>query len=363
MTVKGQVNPLTAFSPAIAESVLGRYAWCGHMWWSAAARVCGSPSCSPMSAFEVTIVNGLNRRTGVGTSFADRRAGVKTDGDPRKSVITTDAYFVNHLDIAVAYTTYAPRAQEYEEIIVIASAMAVRREKYHAFAMHLAQRSVVVTFDQAGTAGSTENSAGKDIRLTDWVNDLEYLVEMLAVQHGKPVVCIGHSIGGQLIGMINQRRIKKAIVIASQNGYWKNWRLRHRYLMLLGWSLIYLNTVLCGRLTLTSFVGLEEIPPGVAFDWIRWAMHDSYYDHNGENLDCRFGEFTGSLLYIGTTDDEIYAPARAGESLLRKYSKATKSCWIISPDEFGVKEVGHSGFFTDHIGESLWERMWNWMRS
>lgn len=278
------------------------------------------------------------------------------------AISLSNCAFLNRLGVHVRYRVYRPDHGGFDRVVVVAGAMGVQGAKYHAFARHLARHHLVVTYDPAGAGDSLNHLYGPPIHLTDWAGDLAHLIRIISAEHGQDVVCIGHGVGGQLAGLVDPSKIEKIVLVAAQNRYWRYWAWRHRPLILLGWGLIYATTRLTKRLAIMRWMGLETLPAGVALDWVRWAMHDGFTDFHGVDLDARFARFNGPLLSVYPTDDPIYAPLGACRALLNKFKSAKKDTWVLSPGDWGVRVIGHSGFFTSTTGEKLWDKVSDWIK-
>jgi predicted alpha/beta hydrolase len=100
--------------------------------------------------------------------------------------------------------------------MLIANAMAVRQEYYHALARFLASSGVhVTTFDYA--------VPNTDVTVTDWIADIaEMLVEAKKPAPELPLLYMGHSLGAQLIGVTpGNSAVNAALHVTGGSGYYK----------------------------------------------------------------------------------------------------------------------------------------------
>src|SRR2546427_5684565 len=82
---------------------------------------------------------------------------------------------------------------------------------------------------------SADPAPMSDGGLLDMPAALAWLTERFA---RLPLVTVGHSVGGQLIGcMHNQARARAHVMLAASTGYWRRQRVPFRYLALLFWKL------------------------------------------------------------------------------------------------------------------------------
>jgi len=289
------------------------------------------------------------------TITTDTAIRVQTDSIP-----ATDGY-------ALAATIYQGTTGSRPAVAILNAAMGVRRERYEAFARYLAgQGWIVVTYDYRGIGGSRHGSLPESgARLQDWgAKDLSGVIEWI-YQRWRPRRCvaIGHSIGGQILGLApNRDRLHAALLIASQKGYTRYWDGIWKWIVRAFWHAVPLLVKWFGRLPM-AVAGCEDLPPQVALDWQRWALHPDFVDEQGQSLQASFARFTAPILSISFSDDPLYAPVRAVQALLRLYPNAPSQHLYVDPRDEGVKQIGHSGFFDRGICPKLWETARHWLET
>jgi predicted alpha/beta hydrolase len=144
-------------------------------------------------------------------------------------------------------------------------------------------------------------------------------------------------------------------MVAVQKGYWALWPSPRRYGVLAFFGLgVPLALRSMGRLPL-RLVGLEDLPPGAARDWARWGLHDEFFDSSLRGQAKRFGDVRVPILGISVDDDYTYAPKPAVDWLYDRYYKNAPGvrCHIV-PGDYGLGEVGHSGFFRSRVAPVVW---------
>ena len=264
----------------------------------------------------------------------------------------------------LAATLFAPATGSPVGCAIVAGAMGVRRGRYEAFARFFAANGMaVLTFDYRGIGDSARVPARRsDVTLTEWAEqDIEGLVEWIGRSYpGLPLVGIGHSIGGQLFGLVpSVDRFRALFLVGAQRGYPQYWRGFPRTVIAAFWHLLPSIVRVFGYLPM-RVAGCEAIPPRVALEWQRWGRHPDFRDVAGRSLSDRWARFRGQLLSI-SFDDDFFAAAAAVAALVRTYSGARAEHLHFAPCDFGRCDIGHSGFFAEGVCPSLWDHVLRWL--
>jgi predicted alpha/beta hydrolase len=243
--------------------------------------------------------------------------------------------------------------------VVIASATGVRRAFYAGFASFLASRGHdVITFDYRGIGDSRR--AARKPKMHDWgEKDLAGVVEhasvTLGARRGK-VDVIGHSVGGQIVGLLPPAEIesvRRFVSVAAQSGDYRLWPLPSRLAMAALWyGVVPGVTRAVGYLPGSLGIG-EDLPPGVALEWAAWCRTPGYLVGGpGAPRKAGFARLRAETLAFGFEDDP-YAPPAAITALLELYENASVERVHVSRAEVGP--VGHFGFFRDRFRKGLWD--------
>lgn len=246
--------------------------------------------------------------------------------------------------------------------VLIAPAMGTRQSYYSGFATWLAERGyLVATFDYSGTGESRVPDIRRmQVDLVDWAryDASAVLRELATMQPAKPLFWIGHSLGGQLLGLVtHSHRIAKAINIASGAGYWLESPLA---LQLRVWWLWYVVAPIATRV-FGYFPGRKlrkvgDLPRGVMEQWRRWCLNPGYaIASEGDGLKRSFESVRMPIASLHVSDDELVSPANVA-TLLSMYSNAARTSLEILPGQVAGGRIGHFGFFKARFRESLWER-------
>lgn len=246
------------------------------------------------------------------------------------------------------------------DVIIIASATGVKQNYYSLFAEFLSQKGYeVITFDYYGIGNSKKGEINKlNISATQWgANDLTAIIKYCKIKFpNNKLIVIGHSMGGQLIGLSPLgNQINKIILIASQSGYWRFWKGLGKIQMLFLWY-IFIPTLsrIFGFFPGKKLGIMENLPKQMALEWSRWGKSSNYlFDHINET-NLSYSRFKGKLISY-SIDDDAYAPKSAVDWLTNKYESAQSYRKHIFPKKFSVPKIGHFGIFKPKFKDSIWE--------
>jgi predicted alpha/beta hydrolase len=275
----------------------------------------------------------------------------------------------------VAADGYRLAARVYEAgtpargVALIVAAMAVKQEFYAALASWLAALGWdVVTFDYRGTGESAPASLKEfDADVLTWARQdcaaaLSFARERAA---GRPLIWIGHSLGGQILAMTpGNESLAAAITVASGVGYWREnaYPLR-RYSWWLWHVIAPIATAICGYFPGRRLRIVDDLPKGVIEQWSRWCRHPEYaVGVEGEPMRDLYCKVALPLLSISFTDDE-YMSASNVAVLHGFYVNARRDMRRFAPVDFGIPRIGHFGFFRADVGERLWQASLRWVEA
>jgi predicted alpha/beta hydrolase len=98
----------------------------------------------------------------------------------------------------------------------------------------------------------------------------------------------------------------------------------------------------------------EELPGGVAREWLSWGRSDDWLMTHIEGADARYARFSRPILAYAISDDDI-APQRAVDDLLRRFTSAAVTRVDITPEALGRSSIGHVGLFRPTSSDRVWE--------
>ena len=257
--------------------------------------------------------------------------------------------------LALEADAFEPGSAPAAAVVVFASAMGVRRRFYGPLARWLSARGfAALTFDYRGVGKANRRMRAA---MHDWgEQDLEGALRF-ALQRwpGLPLTLVGHSAGGQLIGLApSSLKLSAIATVAAQSGYWRHWTGAGRARMAVLWHLLLpVLPRLLGYAPLSKLTGGQDVPAGVAIEWARWGRHPDYiWSYARERPNC-YAEIAARLRCYALADDG-YAPLEAVRALHALYRNARIEERLVEPRAIGQRAVGHFGFFVEKTGGALW---------
>ena len=254
--------------------------------------------------------------------------------------------------------------KQQDKILIIATATGVKQEFYQKFSKFLAKNGItVITFDYNGIGRSLKKPI-KELKnnAADWGrNDLESIIQYVISNYpNSKKIVLGHSIGGQLIGLSKSSiELDKIILVATQSGYWKYWKGIGKIKMWFNWHILFpviLNTF--GYLNSKKISGMENLPKNVALQWSNWGKNQNYLLSDTSINQMYFDKISSNLTAF-SIDDDSFAPLSAVEWMTNQYKNTKKKSIHLKPIDFEAKKIGHFGVFKQQFENSIWPVMLN----
>lgn len=258
----------------------------------------------------------------------------------------------------LAVTVYEPEDAIVANVL-IHGAMATPQRFYRRFAGYLAGAGYrVITYDYRGIGGSRPGAVRDvDATLTDWAARDARAMHTYVREHfgGLPLGIVGHSFGGQLIGLVEEtREADAAVFVGAQLGYYKHWPLAWSLALMAVWrAVVPALSNWFGYLPAAAGLGVD-VPAGVAKQWARWCSHPNYLISEYPEAEARYEQFDRPLLFYSFTDD-FYAPSRAVQSFLQHLPIGALTHRRVAPSDLSLREIGHFGFFRGRTQTPLWD--------
>ena len=262
--------------------------------------------------------------------------------------------------------TWHAAKNPHEKVVLINPATGVRQQYYSDFGKWLASEGFqVYTFDYRGIGNSRpEDLSDALYDMHDWSVDIDAMISHINKAHPlSQLIIVGHSIGGQLIGMSNLAKQAEAfIMVGSQTPYWKNyngWRMKLKLLWF--WYIaIPVLTKLFGYFPASRLRMFEDLPAEVARQWSRWARNKNYIFDELPAERKSFEALQQRTLMISFSDDTL-APLDAVHDLQRFYKNLKIEHWHLTPEDVLKKKVGHFAFFRKDMEAILWREAIRWV--
>jgi predicted alpha/beta hydrolase len=251
--------------------------------------------------------------------------------------------------------------------LVIAGAMGVRQDFYHPLARWLAGHGIhTVTFDYRGMGRSRRGSLrGLDVDVSAWAeHDLNgMLFEAQSMGPGLPLLYLGHSLGGQVLGVLpDAARVRAALTVTAGSGYYRmNDRMPLR-VRILWFAAIPALTPVFGYFPGKALRIVGDLPRGVAWQWRRWCLHPEYLLAEGDRYREAFRRVAIPIRGYSFEDDAMIQ-RRAVDHLHSFYSAAKVERRHLEPKEVGARGIGHFGFFSERSRDTLWRESLDWLRA
>jgi predicted alpha/beta hydrolase len=271
---------------------------------------------------------------------------------------------------------YLPRGAK-KNAVLINSATAVPRKIYKGFASYLAGRGcAVLTYDYRGIGGSRKRSLGDknqplslkgfDASMAEWAaRDVTAAVGWMRERyHGLPLSYVGHSFGGQALGLLpNNTEVSRALLIAAQAGYWRLMTSPERYRVYVVMNFVGKPlTWLLGYAPGWSGIG-EDLPRGVYAQWVSWVMNQRYmFDEPNLAALANFANYRGKLRALCLSDDPWATPPTI-ELLCAGFTSIKPDIVTITPADIGARRIGHFGFFRPDHRDTLWRGAAEWLQA
>ncbi|WP_163409802.1 alpha/beta hydrolase family protein [Flavobacterium ajazii] len=180
-----------------------------------------------------------------------------------------------------------------------------------------------------------------------------------------PFFIVGHSVGGQQIGFIQSlENIKGVVNFAVSSGYYSYMPLKYR---IKAYFFFYLfspiSIFFTGYVKAKSFGFMEDLPKNVVYEWRNWLEKKDYFfdkKFNGKSVFTEnFKRIKFPIHVFLTTDDEISTRKNVTNFWRNIISDEEIVYTIFNPNQIGVDQIGHFGFFKKNMKNSVWIEVLN----
>lgn len=256
---------------------------------------------------------------------------------------------------------WAVPVAEHKGTVIINPATGVRKEYYRAFAEYLLQAGYrVLLYDYRGIGGSAPATLkGFDAHMHEWATkDMNAaLCYALSKKDTYKVIWVGHSIGAQLMGLLqNSKRIKRVVAVSASTGYWNHFPAPYNLYTLALWKVVGpLMIKRYGYVPMDKIGWGQPLPKGVWLEWRSWCLSKNHFQDFllSRCGVAQFNHFTAPITAVHATDDYI-ANSKTVRNLLRFYPSSKHSVIALRPRDFGVSKIGHTGIFRKGFRNNIW---------
>lgn len=266
---------------------------------------------------------------------------------------TFESFWISCKDGYQLAAQYYPATDHTKKFpILICPATGITKGFYHSFAEWLNQQGYrVLSFDFRGIGQSLHGELkDSNASINDWgLLDIPAAIETLLNRtQAEKVIILGHSAGGQLLGINpHYNKVAKVVAIAGSTGHVKGLKGKTKLLAPLMFNVIFPVSSLFKGYGATQFIGMgENLPKTVAKQWAEFCSKPGYVMNAiGKSIHNDYHqEINCPITSIWASDDEIATRANV-KDLLRLYPNATTHLIELNPKEHGYKQIGHMSMF------------------
>lgn len=244
--------------------------------------------------------------------------------------------------------------------ILICPATGITKTFYNSYATWLTEQGHdVLVFDFRGIGESLHGPLKQSTAsIVQWGQlDIPAAIDTLINKtQAAQVIILGHSAGGQLLGIVpNYNKVAKVVAVSGSTGHVKDLKGRTKLLAPVMFNVIFP----IARYTLgygpTNAIGMgENLPKDVAREWAQFCSKPGYVlNALGKTVQQDFhAQVNCPITAVWSTDDEIATQANV-KDLLRLYPNAPTDMIELNPQATGHKAIGHMMMFKSSH-KNLW---------
>ncbi len=270
-----------------------------------------------------------------------------------QSFMATDGY-------PLVGTLYTPE-HDLKANIVLSSATGVPQAFYRRFAEYVTQFGYqVLTFDYRGVGQSApQNLKGFKMSYLDWgALDLAGAIDYLA-QDQIPLLMVGHSYGGQALGLApNHAKVTAMYCFGTGAGWHGYMPLKEKIKVQVIWNIIFPPMVaLKGYLPWSKLNMGSDLPIDVYKQWRKWCKNPTYFfaDPEQHALIEQYAQVKTSIYAVSAIDDDWALP-NSRHAFMQHYRQSPMQFIDIAAQDYGLKQIGHMGYFRKGA-EKIWDEL------
>ena len=265
----------------------------------------------------------------------------------------------------ITATAFEP--EHYQKVVMINSATGLRQQFYYDFARYLTKQGYAVyTYDYRGVGKSkTKTLKEYEVSFSTWgQEDYPAMANYVLTKHNdKEIFLIGHSIGGNCIGMSEvTNSFTGVMTVGSHHGYigFYDWYLKPLVALQFGFIMPLMSKLL--GYTPSKRFGLgDNLPKNIAKEWAATCFsRNSILDF----IDPKFNFYhriTRPMMMISMEDDIIATKAGVDALAEEGYYHAQMERKHIRLKDYNIRKLGHIKLFKKEFKDSLWSIFPQWM--
>jgi predicted alpha/beta hydrolase len=251
-------------------------------------------------------------------------------------------------------------------VIQINGATAVPKEFYSNIAMYLFENNyAVLIFDYRGIGGSAPKEGLRNCtyEYVDWARkDMTAALAYLKNRFPDlPIMFLGHSVGGQSIGLIQNtaKTVKALVTINSSSGYHGGMTIKYHLRNFFFFEVVRPLTLgIWGYGKLKSFGFMEDLPKKIYNSWREWcSVPDYFFDPKYAPSIEGIGGYKNldfPITVFRAADDDIATPINNHNLWKHIISSKPIEQITLEPRDYNLKVIGHFDLFRKKHKETLW---------
>ena len=211
--------------------------------------------------------------------------------------------------------------------LILASATGVPQQFYRRFAEYAVTLGYqVLTFDYRGVGLSAPKQLkGFSMSYLDWGQlDLSGAIDFVA-QDGKPIFVVGHSYGGQALGLTDNHDQVTAMYCFGTGAGWHGYMpFREKMKVHVMWNIIFPPMVaLKGYLPWSILKMGADLPVDVYTQWRKWCKNPTYFfaDPEQQHLLEQYAHVKTPIYAVSALDDDWALP-NSRHAFMQHYRQA-----------------------------------------
>ncbi|MCP5468839.1 MAG: alpha/beta hydrolase [Deltaproteobacteria bacterium] len=249
-------------------------------------------------------------------------------------------------------------------VVLINPATATKTSYYKEFAKYLVENGFAVfLWNYRGICISkSETLAGSQYKFSDIGKyDVPAAIDKVSsLFPNLPLLCIGHSAGGQQFGFTDQhKKLQILIAVASSSGYFYQMPFAYRLKALFFFKIFApISNLFFGYVAASKFKFMEDLPTSFVKEWNQWCSEKELFFspkyYNNLLPQDAYKNFNFAIHVMTADDDEISTPKNIENFWKNIHSKKGIVFTRYSACNFPNKKIGHFGYFKKS-SKRIWE--------